>query len=433
MINKKRYGYYFLTGLLFLCICKQNDLQAQSIFRGTSLLSSLDNINIEETPIDFPAGDNTIYDGIFNKLDRLIFEGKGNFTVLHIGGSHIQAGTLSHQIRINLLTIFPGLVGNRGLVFPFSAAKTNNPQNYKTTYTGNWEICRNTHRGLKFPLGITGMGLATSDMQASIGIRLRNMDEIAFDFNTVYVLGSCDSGYVRVMLQIQDSIIVEGVYDSSKLAYCFKLNTYTDAFTLFFEQKDSLMGTFYLRGFWLENGLPGISYVDIGVNGASVSSYLKCSYLENDLSFVKPDLCIFSIGINDASGSDFDTVHFQNNYKELIRRIRKVSPDCAILFTTNNDSFHKVGRRYYNNTNGLLAQQSFYALAKYYNAGIWDLFSFMGGLSSMKQWEEKGLAQRDKIHFTQQGYTIIGDFVYNAFILEYINHLKTNSIIHGLE
>jgi lysophospholipase L1-like esterase len=388
---------------------------------------------MEETYINFPTGEREIYDDFFKKLDRLIFEGEGNLSILHIGASHIQAGTLSHQIRINLLSTFPGLVGDRGLIFPFSAAKTNNPHNYKTTSTGTWEISRNTQKEPKFPLGLSGMGLATSDVQATIGITLRNMDDVVFDFNTIYVLGACDSGYVRVMVQIQDSIIVEGIYDSTRLAYCFRLDFYTNSFKLFFEKKDSLWETFYLRGFWLENGLPGISYVDVGVNGASVSSYLKCKYLENDLAFVKPDLCIFSIGINDASGTNFDTTYFQRNYKELIRRIRTVSPNCAILFTTNNDSFHKVGKRYYNNPNGLLAKQAFYSLAKYYNAGVWDLFSVMGGLNSMKKWEERGLALRDKIHFTPEGYSLIGNFVYNAFIFEYINHLKNTFNIHGLE
>jgi lysophospholipase L1-like esterase len=417
---------------LFVCALffSKVELSAQSIFKSSS---NLPTGVISETHIDFPAGDRTIYDDLFKKLDKLIFEGEGNINILHIGGSHIQAGTLSHQIRINLLTTLPGLAGSRGLVFPFSAVKTNTPQNYKTTYTGVWEICRNTHRKLIFPLGLTGLGISTSDTNATIGVRLRNIDNIVFDFNKVYVLGSCDSGYVRVLLKTEDGAIVKGVYDSVRMAYCFRLDSYTNSFTMFLQQKDSLWETFYLRGFWLENELPGISYVDVGVNGASVSSYLKCSYLENDLSFVSPDLCIFSIGINDASGTDFDTVHFQNNYKELIRRIRKVAPHCAILFTTNNDSFHKTGRRYYNNTNGLLAQQSFYSLAKYYNAGVWDLFSFMGGLNSMKNWEEKGLAQRDKVHFTQKGYEIIGDFIYNAFIFEYINHLKNTSVIDGLE
>jgi lysophospholipase L1-like esterase len=48
----------------------------------------------------------------------------------------------------------------------------------------------------------------------------------------------------------------------------------------------------------------------------------------------------------------------------------------------------------------------------------------MGGLNSMKIWESKGLAQKDKIHFTPQGYSLIGDLFYNAFIAEYINYLK---------
>jgi hypothetical protein len=57
----------------------------------------------------------------------------------------------------------------------------------------------------------------------------------------------------------------------------------------------------------------------------------------------------------------------------------------------------------------------------------------MGGLNSMKNWEAGGLAQRDKVHFTPEGYSIIGNFVYNAFIFEYINHLKNTSDTHGLE
>jgi len=429
------FKYNFIIFLFIFCICKQvNSLQAQFIFRDVSAFPSKDTNERKKTYIYFPSGDTSAYNGLFKKLDRLIFEGEGNITILHIGGSHIQAGTLSHQIRTNLLNMFPGLVGSRGMVFPFSVVpKNNNPLNYRTTYTGVWEVAKNTQRPPKFPLGLTGMCIASSDTNASISIRLRNNDGIIYDFNKVYLLGHCDSGYMRPMLKIQDSIVIEGVYDSARLAYFFHLPCYADFFTLFFEQIDSLWEPFYLRGFWLENGLAGITYVDIGVNGASVLSYLRCDYLENDLTFVKPDLCIFSIGINDASGTDFDTTNFQNNYKELIRRIRSVSPDCAILFTTNNDSFRRVGKRYYNNENGLLAQQAFYSLAGYYNAGVWDLFSFMGGLNSMKKWEEKGLAQRDKVHFTPQGYSLIGDLIYNALVEEYINYLKNNYITHGLE
>lgn len=71
------------------------------------------------------------------------------------------------------------------------------------------------------------------------------------------------------------------------------------------------MEPFYVRGFIVENPFSGITYHAVGVNGASVPSYLKCEYFENDLSFIKPDLCVFAIGINDASGDAFDTVVFK--------------------------------------------------------------------------------------------------------------------------
>ena len=374
--------------------------------------------------VTYPNEDSTVYYSFFEKLDKLIFEGEGNVTILHIGGSHIQAGTFSHQHRSNWLETFPGIIGNRGLLFPFSAAKTNNPYNYKTTYTGEWELSKNTNPNPPFALGLSGMCIASKDTLSAIEMQMRNTDNLFFDFNTIYVLGHCDSGWIMPIVQIDDTVDITGIYDSVRLAYCFHLEKYVERFRLSFLQTDSLWEPFYLRGFWVENHLPGLSYVDVGVNGASVPSYLKCEYLENDLSFVKPDLCIFSIGINDASGSNFDTAQFMQNYKDLITRIKTVSPDCAILFTTNNDSYIKSRRTYNNNPNGLLAEKSFISLGKYYNTGIWDLFAFMGGLTSMKKWEQDGLAQKDKVHFTPQGYKLLGDLLYNALMWEYIKYVK---------
>ena len=372
--------------------------------------------------IIYPGGDSTAYYSFFKKLDKLLFEGEGNVTILHIGGSHIQAGTFSHQNRSNLLGSFPGITGNRGLLFPFSAAKTNNPYNYRTTFTGEWDVSKNTNPVPPFALGLSGISIASKDTLACIEIQMRNNENLFFDFNVIHVLGHCDSGWITPQIQLDDSTYIEGRYDTARLAYRFDLEKYVDGFRLSFRINDSLWEPFYLRGFWVENQLPGLTYVDVGVNGASVPSYLKCGYLENDLSFAKPDLCIFSIGINDASGSKFDTLQFQRNYKELIQRIKSVAPDCAILFTTNNDSYIKSRRTYYNNANGLLAQKAFLSLARQYKTGVWDLFSFMGGLGSMKKWEQEGLSQKDKVHFTAQGYKLLGDLLYNAFLYEYIKY-----------
>ena len=39
----------------------------------------------------------------------------------------------------------------------------------------------------------------------------------------------------------------------------------------------------------------------------------------------------------------------------------------------------------------------------------------------MAEWQEMGLAQRDKIHFTRLGYEIIGKMFFDAFLEYYLN------------
>ena len=76
------------------------------------------------------------------------------------------------------------------------------------------------------------------------------------------------------------------------------------------------------------------------------------------------------------------------------------------------------------NTNGQLAEQAFLRLGKECDAGVWNLFDIMGGLGSMRKWEEAGLAKRDKIHFTEAGYELVGDLLFNALMDKYVEYLK---------
>lgn len=411
--------------LFFLIILFFAEVQSQS------LLKEIENKDIIKgtNQLFFPT--NNRLPLFFKKMDRLIFEGEGKINILHIGGSHVQAGVFSHAIYHNLLSVFPHITGGLGIVFPFSAAKTNNPYAFTTTYDGKWLSLRNVNREIPYPLGLSGMLIVSQDEDAKIGIAARTNGNTCFELNSIRLLGYCDSGYVKPLLST-DSDTIEGVYDSISKSYLFTLEKYVDNFCVSFEKiNDTLWEPFYVRGFIVENPFSGITYHAVGVNGASVPSYLKCEYFENDLSFIKPDLCVFAIGINDASGDAFDTVVFKKNYDALIQRIYSVSPDCEFIFITNNDSYKRHRKRYYNNTNGLLAKEAFYQLAEKYNAGVWDLFSLMGGLQSMKQWEEEGLSQRDKVHFTSKGYRLVGDLFYNALITEYIHYLKEYSKRYG--
>ncbi len=376
----------------------------------------------------FPSGDTLALEPLFNFLDEYMFEGANKkFTILHMGGSHIQAGVFTNRMRNHLLTLYPAMESDRGILFPFSLAGTNNQVSFKTNYTGKWSAIRNVVKEPKYKMGLAGFCAVPSDTHCTFTITVNKNDSIKFDFTTITLLGYSDSSWVYPQLCYHDSVLVQGKFDEQHLAYIFELDTFVNSFKIIFAMEDSLWQDFYLRGVYLENHQPGLSYVDIGVNGAAVPSYLRCEWMVKDLELLKPDMCIFSIGINDASGTDFDTTVFINNYKALINRIRSVSPHCILLFTTNNDSYRKSGRKYYNNKNGYLAEQAFITLAKYYHTAVFDWFDYMGGLTSMADWEKAGLAKKDKVHFTTAGYNVWGDVMFNAVLKEYEKHLKRQS------
>lgn len=387
--------------------------------------------HFERNQIVYPSGDSTMMERFFQKMDSVVFQGQSNLSIMHIGGSHVQAGVLTQQFRDNLLNISPNLMGGQYFVFPFKAGGTNNPAHFTVSSTGEWTYCRNAvHRETDKRMGLAGAAITTTDPEASVSIvsrsRKPNTYTPSFDFNKVTVIGFSETENV-VPLVSYDSTIIEGIHDEWKSTYTFQLNDFTDSICILF---DSVPGEFTLTGVLLENGMPGISVHGVGINGASVPSYLRCDDFARDLELIRPDLIIFSIGINDAVEKDFEKECFKRNYDELIQIVCRVNPDCALLFVTNNDSFKRLkGRRkrYEVNPNGKIVEAAFMEIGEKYKAAVWDQFEIMGGLKSMQEWEKAGLAQKDKVHFTYDGYKLLGDLLYNAFIDRYITHIKLNA------
>lgn len=183
---------------------------------------------------------------------------------------------------------------------------------------------------------------------------------------------------------------------------------------------------FTLTGILTETDAPGITYTGVGINGAKVHDYFEevCPQFEKELSFYKPDLVIFAIGINDANVEKFNDKQFKDDYDKLIARIKKVNPNVAIIFETNNDMYRKVKKkRFVQHPNGDVARKAFFALAEKHKAGIWDKFGIMGGLGSMAKWEKADLAKADKVHFKLSGYNLLGDLFYKAIINSYQEHI----------
>ena len=362
-------------------------------------------LNVLQTP----SGESPELQHFFRKLDTLLITGRGDVRVLHVGGSHVQGGTLSDRLRRHFLSMRYGMEGGRGLVFPFSAAGTNTPVSYSSSWQGSWESAT-CLKPADEELGLTGMAVMARDTSAKVILDLvpreRQLLQQRYVFNRVDVMGS---GTLEPILLLNGRDTLRGI-GTENLRH-FDIPHYTDWIQLAFTGQ----GRYSLRGLYLDKPYGGFSLSEAGVNGASTTSWLRCNLWEQEMHRVMPDLIIFSIGINDIQGDDFDARRFKGNYRELVKRVRRVNPHCAILFSGINDSWrHRAVNRHTE-----AAEKAFRELAQEFDAAFWDWYGVMGGAGSMAKWEEAGLAQADKIHFTPAGYKMVGDLLFDALMDAY--------------
>lgn len=351
----------------------------------------------------------------YEKLDRVIRTKQGHVHIIHIGGSHVQAGTMSHRIRKHLLAEYGGEPADRGLIFPYSAANAcNNPRDYKISKSAVFSLIRNIYQQYPSPLGASGISVYCTSSLHSITF---TMNEPAYDFatDTLVLFGRSNGHFIDPVLKYDTIWRFPDESDLENERYYFYLDRPLQEFTFYFPC--GAADTFFVNGLWLKNGKPGVTFTSIGVNGAAVPSYLRCRNFTRDLKAFPPDLVIFGIGVNDAYGSDFDSVAFKNNYLQLVACIREANPDCAFIFLSNNDTWKRGKKgRYYVNPTGPEVSDVMHRLANLTGGAVWDQFAVMGGLGSMAKWQAKGLAQKDRVHFTVNGYNLIGDLFYHAFI-----------------
>ena len=406
--------HLFCCCLLIVTACQHMPAQA-NLFKPVPV-DTVDGANYAADTLVFDIDSSNLKD-FFVKFNNVVKSGQGNISILHIGGSHVQAGTFSHRIRRNILLSCPDMITSRGIIFPYSAApKCNNPSDYRVKKNGSYTLIRSVFLPHSKPLGASGIAVYTADSAATITIKMNDKD-LNFATNRLTLIG-----YPEDTACILPTLIVAGKeyepveYSKVTRRYIYQIPDTRDSFLIKLNTTGK-NGTFVVTGILLENmNKPGITFHSIGVNGARVDSYLNCINFDEDLELITPDLVIFGIGINDAMGDAFDTVAFERKYLELAAKFRAINPDCAFIFLTNNDSFNKSGKKYAVNKNGELARRAFYRIAQKTNGAVWDQFAIMGGLTSMDKWRIAGYAQTDRVHFTTQGYNLLGDLFFNAFI-----------------
>ncbi len=360
---------------------------------------------------------NPNYLRLFAKFDSLIKWGNNQINVVHIGGSHIQADIYTHRMRQDLQSFYPGILGSRGFFFPCKIAKTNGPANLSIQYTGEWVTSKNTQTNPECTLGLSGMTSQLVSATGSLQIVARFDSTHVYDFNRLRIF--CNISNIQKAPGIEPQDIVETTVIDKAGAYIqYNLKGYLDTLHVSIWQ-DSTSVPFQLYGMSMENDDPGVIYNSIGVNGATLRSYLRCGLFNQQLKALKPDWIILSIGTNEGNTAQFNEASYREDYEKLLDSIRSVAPDAAILLTVPNDSYL---RKRYVNPNTAKIRQIIFELARSGDYGVWDFYTIMGGLNSVKSWYSYGLMNADHIHFNKPGYLLKGDLFFDAFMNSWGDH-----------
>jgi lysophospholipase L1-like esterase len=201
------------------------------------------------------------------------------------------------------------------------------------------------------------------------------------------------------------------------------LNRATDSLTLNgFTDKVFNRPEYY--GFSLENGGSGLLYHALGLNSAAFEHFASgTTLLAGGAADLMPDIVIVSLGTNNCYGNNFDAGRLGGVADNFIRRLKQAYPDAALLITTPMESYKKSGRKRIPNPNVREAAVVIKAAAAKNGVACWDLFEAAGGNGANEKWYKRKLTSRDRIHFTEEGYILQADMLYDAFAKYYNSSL----------
>jgi hypothetical protein len=324
-------------------------------------------------------------------IHPFVFKAQENYTILHIGDSHLQPNNLSGMTRYHLQKDF-GNAG-RGLIFPYSLAQTNGPKDFVFKSTITWTSSWITKPSAQ-AIGLTGISIKS---KAKVGKITWVTGKDSLDY-------PAQKGFV--FYEIEGCLNCKVSVNGSTRAYT-TAHKFTDTLSFSINQDTSLLefsgGTFTLLDLAEHAKKPGIVYHSTGVAGATFKSYNDNPNFSQGLSILRPDLVIVSLGTNE-SVKKWDSLAFQKEVNFMLDRIIQTLPKAKIVLVLPNENYLKVnGTFVYNSrTDNVRSVLEYIATAR--QLQCYDQQKAMGGKGCMLEWQKQGLVNEDHIHFLRKGY-----------------------------
>lgn len=342
---------------------------------------------------------------------KLASADKKKLRILHIGDSHLQADIYTGYLREELQKLYGK--GGRGLVFPYSAAKTHSAYDYFTYSKGNWSFTKNTEANPAFDIGLAGYSIRTADSTANFKLVFSKTIQKPERTRIKIFVANTPSSYDMVLkIKGIEEPVVLSPSTSTEPFIETTVNSDCESIEVSLGKSSPDQNSFEFYGMLLESDSEGgVLYASSGVNGAVLSSILREKRFPEEVKIFNPDLFILDLGINDFFGGGYDAAKLKSNMVDIINLVRKASPETVIMLVNVQDAFNK--------RNNVQSCKDFAQLVQetaFENGCLfYDIYNISGGRNSMLNWRSNFLANVDQIHLTSKGYNLKGELFLNAY------------------
>lgn len=394
--------------------------------------------------------------------------------ILHIGDSHIQANFMTGYVREKLQSVYGD--GGRGFVFPYRLARTNGVVGVHFYSDVAWKRHRIiTKDAVK--VGVSGYNVYTKANRFFLQLKVE--EDIAFSEVVLRGKGLADFRcgipkinikppkpvYDKVVYRVKSGDVLGKIARKFRVSIkniklwnhlrsdlirigqrlrilkknshtAWKLNSDDFEWVEPLEQTDSVVRLitsgsvqelFFakvtesrtqsdvteIHSCLLKKSEPGVVYHSIGVNGAKFTDFNQSAKFFSELGYFTPDLVVISIGTNEAFDRFYPLASFEQDLKKFCERVKENTGCQNILLTTPPSA---LIRKHYTNKKLPDYAHLLKKFAETEGYAVWDLYAVMQAQGGMRSWYKKGWAAKDRIHFTQKGYRVQGELLYDALI-----------------
>ncbi len=325
--------------------------------------------------------------------------------IFHYGGSHIQAGRPTKVARKMLQENYGD--GGLGMIFNYIAADSYNSALYTSTKTGIWKWAKSYIAPAKVPLGVCGMSVETSDLNATLGFEMKEpLNSASYDITLFTEIDSLSFGF-DVLVNGQLFSFPKSECVKSELKHAIRFN-YVGGISTIQVKPNGTGNYFRFYGIDIEKkDQGGVVYHSLGVGAAAMSSVLSLTKAEQQAQYLNPDIVILDFGTNDIMYHNEVNPKIIGQTERAIAKFRAINPNVIVVLTSTQDLYYKG----HYITAGPIFREVMDSIAQANNCMFWNWYDCSGGLRTIKTWEQLGYAKSDNVHLTNEGYAVKGEFI----------------------